>query len=1270
MQSPRVAVLHFSTARTCFISVPSAWVKEFKLSQLEQAASAVFEVSGDGGQQVFATWSGEAVRDRTRISLAQEDVVEISGMYGQKLGLKHGQEVLVKLISGVPSCTRLHVEPVSVDDWEILELHASYIESHLLDQVRVVWTGQVLPVWVQGNTCIFVQIGLVDPSAPCVCLEQQTELVVAPRTRNGPKSMQTNQNTLNDTKQKMTKDMLNTPSVADSNSDETDSLSTKTTSQDDDQTGVEDYARKSYFEIFWSYLQSLVGRESTENMQNVGRTGSERPDRHVVCDFDFTTRVQAYPDRYIQEAMQHRTAETDESKVAKVDRNAEVGIKEHLCSLDMFPGLLQPMTVVIPKGLSASPSDWRKEDVTTFLAVMTKIQSPLEQQEEAKKNLLQQGAERLTYGQNPSKGKDLKKEVEKPKKTVPNVNSCVVRVVTTACNVRTIDENAEGDSLGRVCLQNGVESQVTDLARRQIGVGVTSKARMSPVRHEPLAVKGIILHPLHTLPSSITKEMLVTAFHHWLSCVSDVSMPLPVTQGTLIRLALFQDLMADCLLVLSPHPTKPTPSPVYTLLHPDMIGTVRLEVGERMTDTNKPSWLDRPPHDSEHEVDGKVPVFRLQDLGGVSENAQQAMDHLTTTLAECPLVSQLSTATRGLANGGLLLCGARGSGKTVLAHALCRELAEPPHNTYVSIVNCKSLKVKRVDNIRKKLEEAVSEATWHQPSVILLDDLDHVTSNATSPEQEMSGEAMYSSHLAQVVRDIVEREIRAGTRLALIATCQSKISIHPSLIASRGLHVFQSIVEIKPPNAQQREEILQAILTARTALDLTSWETVELKALASQTDGFVARDLEAVVDRAIHTVASQKVKLGHENEEFNITTQDFKAALEGFVPCSLHGVSLHKAEDLSWSDVGGLDDIKHTLMETLQWPTKYPGLFSSCPLRPRSGVLLYGAPGTGKTLLAGVVAKECGMNFISIKGPELLSKYIGASEQAVRDLFVRAQAAKPCVLFFDEFDSIAPRRGHDNTGVTDRVVNQFLTQLDGVEGLQGVYVLSATSRPDLIDPALLRPGRLDKCLHCPLPDKEDRVKILMALSKDLNLSEDVDLDGLSEKCQHFTGADFKALFYNAQLEVIHSNMGVSALYGRGAGVDESTGVQEVDEQQGESKTTCISGMEAKVMLMPSLQEGKVKVQQDRHEKLLEQVAIICRNWDGDEDPTGDTSPEESSKAPMIHQEHLMQAATTMRPSVSETERLKYQMIYENFMESRGGNFQNVQSTSLKKTTLA
>ncbi|OUM60389.1 hypothetical protein PIROE2DRAFT_32646, partial [Piromyces sp. E2] len=181
-------------------------------------------------------------------------------------------------------------------------------------------------------------------------------------------------------------------------------------------------------------------------------------------------------------------------------------------------------------------------------------------------------------------------------------------------------------------------------------------------------------------------------------------------------------------------------------------------------------------------------------------------------------------------------------------------------------------------------------------------------------------------------------------------------------------------------------------------------------------------------------------------------------------------------------------------------------------------------PGCGKTLLASAVAKECGLNFISVKGPELLNKYIGASEKSVRDLFERAQAAKPCVLFFDEFDAIAPRRGHDNTGVTDRVVNQMLTQMDGAEGLDGVYVLAATSRPDLIDPALLRPGRLDKSLLCNMPDLEERIDILNALSRKLELGPSVDVTELAKKCEGYSGADLQALLYNAHLEAIHEQL--------------------------------------------------------------------------------------------------------------------------------------------------
>ena len=194
---------------------------------------------------------------------------------------------------------------------------------------------------------------------------------------------------------------------------------------------------------------------------------------------------------------------------------------------------------------------------------------------------------------------------------------------------------------------------------------------------------------------------------------------------------------------------------------------------------------------------------------------------------------------------------------------------------------------------------------------------------------------------------------------------------------------------------------------------------------------------------------------------------------------------------MTWADVGGLTEVKKTLTEMFEMPAKYPELFNNSPIRLRSGVMLYGPSGCGKTMVASVIAKECGMHFISVKGPELLNKYIGASEQNVREKFEEAKAARPCILFFDEMDSVAPRRGKDNTGVTDRVVNAFLTELDGVEERNGVYVLGATSRPDTIDPAILRPGRLDTMALCDFPTRDERLEILTKMSSSLNLASEV-----------------------------------------------------------------------------------------------------------------------------------------------------------------------------------
>ena len=326
----------------------------------------------------------------------------------------------------------------------------------------------------------------------------------------------------------------------------------------------------------------------------------------------------------------------------------------------------------------------------------------------------------------------------------------------------------------------------------------------------------------------------------------------------------------------------------------------------------------------------------------------------------------------------------------------------------------------------------------------------------------------------------------SNNKITVIATCQTVASVHSTV---KNSSLFGKTIELTSPDHKARAIILKSILAKKFKKTSASIDNELVDKVSSICEGYLSADLQQFSERSIdkcsirilNSSSAVGSSVDHNFMANNLKYEDFVTAQEGFLPISLKGIQLHSSET-QWKDIGGLEEVKRTLKETLEWPTKYPKLFENIPLRPRSGLLLFGPPGCGKSILASAVAKECGLNFISIKGPELLNKYIGASEQSVRDLFRRAEQAKPCILFFDEFESIAPRRGHDNTGVTDRVVNQLLTQLDGVEGLQGVYVLAATSRPDLIDPALLRPGRLDKALYCSIPSADERVEVYACLS--------------------------------------------------------------------------------------------------------------------------------------------------------------------------------------------
>jgi peroxin-1 len=431
--------------------------------------------------------------------------------------------------------------------------------------------------------------------------------------------------------------------------------------------------------------------------------------------------------------------------------------------------------------------------------------------------------------------------------------------------------------------------------------------------------------------------------------------------------------------------------------------------------------------------------------------------------------------------------------------------------------------------------------------------------------------------------------------------------------------------------------------------------------ISGSTDGYMPGDISVLVSRArneaiIRAIAESPDSTG----AIHFARADFDKALKGFTPASLRNVTL-QSSSTSFKSIGGLQETRQVLLETLQYPTKYAPIFAQCPLRLRSGLLLYGYPGCGKTLLASAVAGECGLNFISVKGPEILNKYIG-------DLFDRAQAAKPCVLFFDEFDSIAPKRGHDSTGVTDRVVNQLLTQMDGAEGLSGVYVLAATSRPDLIDPALLRPGRLDKSLLCDMPALEDRVDIIKALFQKVRLSDElIDTDGpltdIARRTEGFSGADLQALVSNAQLEAIHD-------------------VLDVDGPAVTSKRT--NGTNAKSNSTPSFVQfrygDKVKPLMEATPKsksaaLIENASILAKLEEikiarkkskqvhgipaGNVDAKAQASEQ---REVVIEWDHLIKALDNTRASISSEERTRLQRIYTEFVVGRSGQMKDGQGS--------
>ncbi|NXC30288.1 PEX1 factor, partial [Campylorhamphus procurvoides] len=1068
------ATVVLSGTRDCFLHLPAALASLLRLQQGQAVKVSC------GHQPIFLSWM--EIRHRGHQG---ENIAEINRQLAEKLGITDGEQVFLEPCSHVSSCQQVEVEPLTADDWEILELHASSLEKHLLDQIRVVFPRAVFPVWVEQHTHVYIRIGTLMPAAPYGRLEPCTELLICPKT-HGPEE-----------------NVTSTPST------ESDILlgNFVKNNMEQEETVKDPFAKQPYLmpEVLdqsKADANMMFGSNVLPNIWNfIGNIFSYTSEQKqkTLCDKD---EMSTFKDKLLNLIHMDSIFRVCQCPPPSVQNASATHSYLKSSAIHVFPWNLEFI-------------DLDPNPVVSY-GKINELLSPRQRHEEAKQNLPLEKPKNLTNTQDKSHSNSSQASTEES----------VVQIVWNAFeDLKSIIEyghNGEALHVGRVWIPDGL--------RKKLDIKIHSTVRIQSVESVPKIPVSLTLQPKQNLHKDIHEDDVKCAFSSWLKDFTTDDHPWIMTSTDRIHLSFKEGMEEFVLNVAHPVHIEENKSENIFILSLSLLQKTNIQVLLHPV-PRKADGDSEPPM---RDTDKKLPYHKLNDLGGVDKLGTSLFEHISHSLLGRPLSQKLAAIAVGLRSGGVLLTGGKGSGKSTLAKAICKE-AFDRLDAHVEVIDCKALRGKRLVNIRKNVEEAFLEATWRQPSIVLMDDLDHIVGVPSTPEHENSPEAVQSNRLGYVLKDLIKEVISMGSLIALIATSESEHSLHPSLVPAQGIHIFQCFKCIRPPDQKQRCEILYAIIKKKLNSDPKNFPDLDLLCIAKETEGFVARDFTMLVDRAIHTCVCNQSAL--DNGELNLSTADFQRALKHFTPIALRNANLHKPKDLHWDRIGGLKDVKQILTDTVMLPAKYPELFANLPIRQRSGVLLYGAPGTGKTLLAGVVARESGMNFISIKGPELLSKYIGASEQAVRDIFNRAQAAKPCIVFFDEFDSIAPRRGHDNTGVTDRVVNQLLTQLDGVEGLQGVYVLAATSRPDLIDPALLRPGRLDKCLYCPPPDQNSRYEILKALSHSLSLANDVDFQDLAAKTEHFTGADLKALLYNAQLEAVHTNLSLGLTQDFGSSSD-------------------------------------------------------------------------------------------------------------------------------------
>ncbi len=510
-----------------------------------------------------------------------------------------------------------------------------------------------------------------------------------------------------------------------------------------------------------------------------------------------------------------------------------------------------------------------------------------------------------------------------------------------------------------------------------------------------------------------------------------------------------------------------------------------------------------------------IPMVTYEDIGGLREEIQRIREMVELPLRHPELFQRLGIEPPR----GVFLYGPPGCGKTLLAKAVANE---SDANFYV--ISGPEIMSKFYGESEARLREIFQKAQETAPSIVFIDEMD-----AIAPKrEEVTGEVE-----RRVVAQLLSLMDGMGSRgnIIVIGATNRPNAIDPAL---RRPGRFDREIEIGVPDKQGRYEILQ-IHTRSMPLD----SDVDLKRLAEMTHGYTGADVSSICrEAAMKALRRYLPEINVEEEHIPPSTlekmivkmQDFIAAYRDVTPTAMREVYV-EVPSVHWDEVGGLEDVKQELIEAVEWPLKNPEVFTRMGVTPPKGILLFGPPGCGKTLLARAVATESEANFISVKGPEIFSKWVGESEKAIREIFRKGRTAAPSIIFFDEVDAIVPQRGlgFSDSGASERVISQLLTELDGIESLENVVVIAATNRPDILDPAILRPGRIDRMVYVPSPDYKTLVNIFKIHTKNMPLAKDVKIEELARTAVGYSGADVQALCREAALNALRRSLKVETV---------------------------------------------------------------------------------------------------------------------------------------------